>query len=71
MNQEAYQLKHDMKHFLTQMSILLENNEIDKIKELLKDYQSDINHLEIPAYTQNKIIDLVVNHYMNQAKKKI
>ena len=70
MNQEAHQLKHDMKHFLTQLSLLLENDEKDKVHELLIDYQRDINHLEIPAYTQNKTIDLVVNHYMNKAKNE-
>ena len=67
MNQETHQLKHDMKHFLIQLSSLIENDDKAKSLEYIKEYYSDIEALEIPVYTLNATLDLLINHYSKKA----
>lgn len=69
MNQETHQLKHDMKHFLIQLSSLIENGDKDKSLEYIKEYYSDIEALEIPVYTLNSTLDLLINHYSKKASE--
>ena len=38
-------------------------------KELLDEYKQEINDLEIPAYTQNGVVDMVINYYLMKSKK--
>ena len=69
MNQETHQLKHDMKHFLIQLSSLIENEDKAKSLEYIKEYYSDIEALEIPVYTLNTTLDLLINHYSKKASE--
>ena len=69
MNQDTHKLKHDLKHFFNQLMVYVENDEKEKVKELLKDYNDEIISLEIPAFTQNSVVDMILNHYISKAKK--
>lgn len=69
MNQETHKLKHDMKHFLIHLSSLIENKELDKSLNLIHEYYGDIESLEIPVYTRNPALDILINHYSKKAKK--
>ena len=69
MNQESHQIKHDLKHFLIQLSSLIENNEKEKGLQLIHEYVEDIESLELLVYTQNNTIDVLINHYSKKAKK--
>ncbi len=68
-NQESRKLKHDLKHFLSHISNLVEKKEYDKVSILLSEYYQEIENLEIPAFTHNRTIDLVINNYLAKSKK--
>ena len=70
MNQESHKLKHDLKHLFNQLSHYVRNNELDKALELMDEYHNEIVSLDIPAYTQNGTIDMLLNHYIHLAKIK-
>lgn len=70
LNQETHRLKHDLRHFLNQISYYVQNEEKDQTMKLLSDYKNEFESLDIPAFTQNRIIDMVINHYLNKAKKE-
>lgn len=69
-NQESRKLKHDLKHFLSHLSSLVEEKRYDEVTNLLMDYYEEIESLEIPAFTTNHTIDLVINNFLVKAKKK-
>lgn len=69
-NQESRKLKHDLKHFLSHISNLLNEQEIDEAIQLLNEYYQEIDLLEIPAFTHNRTIDLVINNYLQRANKQ-
>lgn len=70
MNQESHKLKHDLKHLFNQLSFYVRNNELDKALELMDEYHNEIISLDIPAYTQNGTVDMLLNHYIQLAKMK-
>lgn len=69
LNQDTRKLKHDLKHIFAQLTSYAQNDEKDKILELLDEYKQEINDLEIPAYTQNGVVDMVINYYLMKSKK--
>lgn len=69
LNQDTRKLKHDLKHIFAQLTSYVQNDEKEKILELLDEYKQEINDLEIPAYTQNSIVDMVINYYLMKSKK--
>ncbi len=69
-HQDIHKLKHDLKHFFSQITQLVKNDEKEKVLKLLLEYQEDIQTLEVPAYTQNDTLDMVINHYVTRAKKE-
>ena len=69
-NQETRKLTHDMRHFFNQLTYYVENNEIEQVLKLLKEFRDDFDQLVIPAYTQNSTIDMVINHFLKRAKKE-
>lgn len=69
-NQETRKLTHDMRHFFNQLTYYAENNEIEQVSKLLKEFRDDFDQIVIPAYTQNSTIDMVINHFLKRAKKE-
>ena len=68
-NQQSRKMKHDMKHLSNMISNLLNQNEIEKAKEVLGEYSQEIEKMSIPAFTQNQTIDLLINSFITKAKK--
>lgn len=67
-NEETHKLKHDMKHFLNHLCLMLETHEYECAIKLLKEYQTDIDTLNLLAYTNHKTINVILNHYLERAK---
>lgn len=69
-NQESHQLKHDLKHFFNQLSGMIEQNKVNDVLQFIQEYQEDIEGLDIPAYTKNNTLDLLINQYIQRAKQE-
>lgn len=69
-NQDSHKLKHDLKHFLSHITNLLEKEDVDTAIKLLSEYYQEIENLDIPAFTHNRTIDLVINTYKSKANKQ-
>lgn len=69
-NQDSHKIKHDMKHFLGHLSQLIEANENNQALALCQEYIGEIESLEIPAYTHNHTVDMLMNQYVSKAKKE-
>ena len=69
-NQDSHKLKHDLKHFLSHITNLLEKDDVDTAIKLLNEYHQEIESLDIPAFTHNRTIDLVINTYKSKANKQ-
>lgn len=69
-NQDSHKLKHDLKHFLSHVTNLLEKKDVENAIQLLHEYYQEIESLDIPAFTHNRTIDLVINTYKSKANKQ-
>ena len=67
---EAMKIKHDMKHYVNLAITLLNEKKYDDLKKHLEEFSSDqIGSIKKYIYTENLLIDAVINTKMSIAEK--
>lgn len=62
-------LLHDLRHYVSNIRILLEENKVDKALELVKNFSDNIEKSNKKRYCNYQIINVVLNNFDNISKK--
>lgn len=67
---EIRRLRHDMKHHMNIIRILLERQSYEELRQYLDSYHSELTALDtaLPLFTQNQTVNILAGHYANRAK---
>ena len=68
-SREIHALKHDMENNYLVLLTLLEENEIEKAKDLLSKQLNMLDNIRLPIVTKNNLINNVINYRQNKAEK--
>lgn len=66
--QEVRLLRHDMRLFLSNLAVLLENGETEKARELIAPYITDIGRTRLERFCSNDTINYVLSNYSARCK---
>lgn len=61
--------RHDLRHHLVLLESFTKQGDYEKLKTYLKDIQSDEIYDKPLTYSQNAVIDVLLKHYMELAKR--
>lgn len=67
---ESAIFRHDLKHNIRLMNTLINENDIEGIKEILKNLDSHIEQNTITKYCMNKTLNGILSHYAEEAKNQ-
>ena len=62
-------LRHDMRHFLLNISAYIDNNEIDKAKEYINEIISSTNQTATQKYCKNEIVNMILSSHENKIRE--
>lgn len=62
-------LRHDMRHFLANISAYIDNGEYDKAQEYIRGIISYTDKTAIHKYSKNEIVNLILSSYENEIEK--
>lgn len=62
--------RHNFRHKMNTIAGLLEMQQYDKIRSLLKEYSESLQETHISRYCKNAIMDAVLFNYLNRAKHR-
>lgn len=68
--EDSIRRRHDERHHLKMICMLLENNEFDKLKEYLMDYHLSATNEERTVICTNLIVDAILQFYRHQCQEK-
>ncbi|MCQ2248760.1 MAG: GHKL domain-containing protein [Treponema sp.] len=63
-------VRHDMKHYISVMKVLMEENKFDEVKKLLLSFENGMNAITPQVYTSNRMINAVLCDKKSQGEKK-
>lgn len=61
-------LRHDMRHFLLNISAFIDNGENDKAKEYISGIISSVDKTATYKYCKNEIVNMILSSYENELK---
>lgn len=66
--EQTRQYRHDLRHHFALLLVLAEAEEIQKIKEYIRNVEEDLNTFTLPKhFCGNEVADLVLSHFDSQA----
>lgn len=63
-------LRHDMRHFLLNISSFIDNGENDKAKEYISGIISSVDKTATYKYCKNETVNMILSSYENELKEK-
>ena len=60
---EVSLIKHDMRHFLSSISIMIENRNYEKAKSYIKDIIEVVDQTTVHKYCENETVNLILSSY--------
>lgn len=63
-------IRHDMRHFLANISAYIDNEEYDKAKEYLSGLRSYTDSTTMHKYCKNEIVNMILSSYTNEIDEK-
>ncbi|WP_418745773.1 sensor histidine kinase [Frisingicoccus sp.] len=67
--EETRRIRHDMRHHLNTISVLLKEEKYEEMSEYLEANQTIYDALDMEVYSKNLMIDSVLKYYINKAKR--
>lgn len=67
--EESRYFRHDLKHNLLVMNTLVNDNDIDNLKEYINILTNKINDTIVVRYTKNNMFNAILSHYEQYARK--
>ena len=61
-------LRHDMRHFLTNISGYIENGETEKAQEFIREVISATDNTATQCYSKNEVVNLILSSYEEKIK---
>ena len=61
-------IRHDMRHFLTNISSLIQNGEIDRARDYIDEIVNDVDKTSVYKYCKNKIVNMILSSYEERIK---
>lgn len=58
-------IRHDMRHFLTNISVFIDNGEYERAKEYINDIISSAEKTAMHKYCKNAVINMILSSYEN------
>lgn len=62
-------LRHDMRHFLANISTLIDQNEIQKVKEYINEIIDTVDQSTIHKYCKNEFVNMILSSHENVLKE--
>lgn len=63
-------LRHDMRHFLNNISSYIENGDTDKAKSYICEIIELVDKIAMRKYCENKLVNMILSSYENKMKEK-
>jgi len=60
--------RHDMRHHLLAIEGMLENNNIDQVREYIKNTRNTLENLVVTRYCQHELVNLLCSSFVNKAQ---
>lgn len=68
--EKANILKHDMRHYIQNISVLLQSGNSDETVKFIDKFEDMFKQASIPKYCDNKVINAILAYYIENAKKE-
>ncbi len=62
-------LRHDMRHFLAHLSLLIQNGELDKAQTCIGEITAAVDETKNAVYCQNEIVNMILVSYEERIKE--
>ena len=62
-------LRHDMRHFLANISAFIDNDEIEKAKEYISEILQSVDQTAMHKYCKNEIVNMILSSHENEIKE--
>lgn len=62
-------LRHDMRHYIQNISVLLQSGDTDAVYEFISKYDDMFEQTKITRYCENKTLNAILNYHIECAKK--
>ena len=62
-------LRHDMHHFLANISAFIDNNETEKAKEYISEVLESVDQTAMHKYCKNEIVNMILSSHENELKE--
>ena len=70
-NEQALRLlRHDMRHFLSSLALLIKNGEQDKALEMVSSYSSDIDALQVTRFCGCETVNYVLSEFASKCERE-
>lgn len=66
--QEIRMLRHDMRHLLTNLSMSIEQNNLDTAQKMIQGYIEKVDSTSIQRYCENETINYILSYFDSQCK---
>lgn len=66
--EETRRMQHDIRHHLNTLSVLLKDKRYEELSAYLKENQTIYDGLETKVYSENLIVDSVLNYYVSKMR---
>lgn len=63
-------LRHDMRHFLNNISSYIENGDSDKAKAYIREIIASADQTAMQKYCDNEIVNMILSSYENEVREK-
>lgn len=63
-------IRHDMRHFLSNISSYIDQGETDKAKDYISDIIALTDKTAMNKYCENEIVNMIISSYENEMKEK-
>lgn len=62
-------LRHDMRHFLANISAFIDNDETEKAKEYISEILQSVDQTTMHKYCKNEIVNMILSSHENEIKE--
>ncbi|WP_407400506.1 sensor histidine kinase [Treponema sp.] len=67
--QKQVSVRHDIKHYISVMKVLAEENRIDDLKNLIQSFESGMEKITPSVYTNNRMVNAILSEKKSLAEK--